>query len=59
MYTLQKNYEKVALFQCRSVAIVVGLKTIVNEFTAYDRLGEFAKAGGLSKRNGLKQSRMA
>ncbi len=36
--------------QCRSVAVVVGLKTIVNEFTAYDRLGEFAKAGILNKR---------
>jgi nucleoside permease NupC len=36
--------------QCRGVAILVGLKTIVNEFTAYDRLGEFARAGILSKR---------
>jgi nucleoside permease NupC len=37
--------------QCRGVAILVGLKTIVNEFTAYDRLGEFARAGILSKRS--------
>jgi len=36
---------------CRNVAVLVGLKSIVNEFAAYERLGMFKKLGQLAARS--------
>ncbi|XP_012270178.1 solute carrier family 28 member 3 [Orussus abietinus] len=36
--------------QCEDVATLIGLKTVVNEFVAYQKLGEFKEAGKLSPR---------
>lgn len=36
--------------QCEDVATLIGLKTVVNEFVAYKKLGEFKKAGKLTPR---------
>lgn len=36
---------------CRNVAVLVGLKSIVNEFAAYDKLGIFKRAGHLASRS--------
>lgn len=33
---------------CEAVGSVIGTKTIINEFVAYERLGEFKKAGAIS-----------
>ncbi|KAG1660055.1 Solute carrier family 28 member 3 [Nymphon striatum] len=41
----------VELKDCEDVARLIGLKTIVNEFVAYARLGEMIKAGKLSARS--------
>jgi len=35
---------------CENVARLIGIKTIVNEFAAYQRLGELVKAKKISKR---------
>lgn len=35
---------------CEKVARLIGLKTIVNEFAAYQRLGELVKANKIGKR---------
>ncbi len=35
---------------CENVARLIGLKTIVNEFAAYQRLGELVKANKIGKR---------
>lgn len=36
--------------QCEDVATLIGLKTVVNEFVAYQKLGEFKRAGRLTPR---------
>ncbi|CAD6217221.1 GSCOCG00004731001-RA-CDS [Cotesia congregata] len=36
--------------QCEDVATLIGLKTVVNEFVAYQKLGEFKKLGKLTPR---------
>ncbi|XP_034951722.1 solute carrier family 28 member 3-like [Chelonus insularis] len=36
--------------QCEDVGTLIGLKTVVNEFVAYQKLGEFKKAGRLTAR---------
>lgn len=36
--------------QCEDVATLIGLKTVVNEFVAYQKLGEFKLAGKLTPR---------
>ncbi|XP_044004713.1 solute carrier family 28 member 3 isoform X1 [Aphidius gifuensis] len=36
--------------QCEDVATLIGLKTVVNEFVAYQRLGELKKLGKLTPR---------
>ncbi|KAG8222825.1 hypothetical protein J437_LFUL005031 [Ladona fulva] len=40
----------VAPEECENVAILMGLKTMVNEFVAYQKLSAFVKAGKISKR---------
>ena len=37
--------------ECEDVATLIGLKTVVNEFVAYQKLGEFKKFQRLSKRS--------
>ena len=39
--------------ECEEVARLVGIKTIVNEFVAYQQLGESKRAGLLSVSNSL------
>ncbi|XP_068622381.1 uncharacterized transporter YutK-like [Battus philenor] len=39
--------------ECEHVGTLVGLKTVVNEFVAYQRMGEMKKAGLLSSRGEL------
>ncbi|XP_059058902.1 uncharacterized transporter YutK-like, partial [Achroia grisella] len=39
--------------ECQSVATLIGLKTVVNEFVAYQRMGEMKDAGLLSPRSEL------
>ncbi|XP_071453938.1 uncharacterized transporter YutK-like isoform X2 [Hetaerina americana] len=41
----------VAPAECDKVATLMGLKTIVNEFVAYEKLSEFVKEGQISKRS--------
>ena len=36
--------------ECEKVGVLIGLKTTVNEFIAYQRLGEFKKANEISAR---------
>ncbi|CAG2104340.1 unnamed protein product [Medioppia subpectinata] len=36
--------------ECESVATLIGLKTVINEFVAYQELGEMIKLNNLSKR---------
>ncbi|XP_071941628.1 solute carrier family 28 member 3-like [Antedon mediterranea] len=36
---------------CRLVAELIGIKTFINEFVAYERLGEIIEAGTISKRS--------
>lgn len=36
--------------QCEDVAALIGLKTVVNEFVAYQKLGELKKLGKLTPR---------
>ncbi|XP_014208391.1 solute carrier family 28 member 3-like [Copidosoma floridanum] len=36
--------------ECEDVGMLIGLKTVVNEFVAYEKLGEFKNANRLSRR---------
>ncbi len=43
--------------ECDKVATLIGLKTVINEFVAYQALGEMIKAGQISVSRILQYSR--